>query len=230
MLGISANLSISPSYAGSVTGRAASRRDRPAAGSADGAADRTAEASAAGAAGGGGKALSPDQQKQVESLKSRDAEVRRHEAAHLAAAGGFARGGPVFNYKAGPDGRQYAVGGHVDVDTSVVAGDPKATLAKARQVQRAALAPADPSGQDHAVAASAAATAAKAQSDLSAERTATTAGASGSAGASSSAGAAADATSGKRSKSSRAGGAAATAYAKAAPQAAPAGGGIDVIA
>lgn len=165
-----------------------------------------------------GKALSADQQKQVESLKQRDAEVRQHEAAHLAAAGGFAKGGPVYNYKSGPDGKQYAVGGHVDVDTSAVAGDPKATLAKARQVQRAALAPADPSGQDHAVAASAAAQAAKAQTELSAERAGSAAG-----------GDTADAASGKKSKSTQVGGAAATAYAKASPQAAPAGGGLDVL-
>ncbi len=51
------------------------------------------------------------------------------------------------------DGKTYAVGGHVDIDASPVQGNPQATLRKAQTVQQAALAPADPSGQDQAVAA-----------------------------------------------------------------------------
>jgi hypothetical protein len=49
------------------------------------------------------------------------------------------------------------VGGDVSIDTSAVAGNPQATLAKAQQIMAAALAPADPSGQDLAVAGQAAA-------------------------------------------------------------------------
>lgn len=116
-----------------------------------------------------GKPLTDEQKQQIEKLKQRDSEVKRHEAAHLAVAGGAARSGPVYNYQTGPDGKQYAVGGHVDIDTSGVAGNPKATIAKMQQVQHAALAPADPSGQDRAVAAEAAASEQKARAEVAAE-------------------------------------------------------------
>ncbi|MBF6057841.1 MULTISPECIES: putative metalloprotease CJM1_0395 family protein [Thiomicrorhabdus] len=88
-------------------------------------------------------------------LKARDLEVRAHEAAHLNAAGGHARGGMSFSYQTGPDGQKYAVGGEVGIDTSPVAGDPQKTLDKARQIQAAAMAPAQPSSQDFRVAAQA---------------------------------------------------------------------------
>ena len=73
--------------------------------------------------------------------------------AHMAAAGGNARGGPSYEYQTGPDGKRYAVGGEVSIDASAVSGDPKATIRKAQQVCRAALEPGDPSGQDRSVAA-----------------------------------------------------------------------------
>ena len=75
------------------------------------------------------------------------------------------RGGS-FTYRKGPDGQMYAVGGEVVIDTSAVPDNPRATVAKMQQVQAAAMAPADPSPQDRAVAAQAAATAAKALSEL----------------------------------------------------------------
>ncbi len=99
--------------------------------------------------------LTQEEQAQVEKLKARDAEVRTHEAAHLAAAGQYAKGGPKFTYQTGPDGKQYAIGGSVSIDVSPVSGDPQATLQKAQQVRSAALAPAEPSGQDQKVAAAA---------------------------------------------------------------------------
>lgn len=100
--------------------------------------------------------LTPEDQAVVAELQRTDREVRAHEQAHLAAAGGLA-GGVSFTYATGPDGRQYAVGGEVSIDTSPVQGDPQATIQKARQIQAAANAPANPSGQDRAVAAAAAA-------------------------------------------------------------------------
>ncbi|MGD9852748.1 MAG: putative metalloprotease CJM1_0395 family protein [Nitrospirales bacterium] len=99
-------------------------------------------------------------------LKIRDQKVHRHEQAHLAAAGGLATGGANFSYQTGPDGKQYAVGGEVNIDTSPVQGDPNATIRKAQQIRRAALAPADPSSQDHAVATSASIMEMKARRDL----------------------------------------------------------------
>lgn len=110
--------------------------------------------------------LTSEQQREVEQLKERDREVRAHEQAHVAASGGLARGGAKFEYKSGPDGKQYAIGGEVQIDTSPVSGDPAATLRKAEQIRRAAMAPADPSGQDRAVAAEATRMAAEARQEL----------------------------------------------------------------
>lgn len=115
--------------------------------------------------GADGKPLSDDERKQVEALKKRDVEVRRHESQHQAAGGGYT-GGASYEYENGPDGKAYAVGGHVNIDASPVSGNPQATLAKARVVQQAALAPADPSGQDRAVAAAAAQMAMEARSEM----------------------------------------------------------------
>ncbi len=55
--------------------------------------------------------LTEDERRILNQLKARDAEVRAHEAAHLAAAGPHANGAPTFEYETGPDGRQYATGG-----------------------------------------------------------------------------------------------------------------------
>jgi hypothetical protein len=106
----------------------------------------------------------------VMQLKMRDQEVRAHEQAHLAAAGAYARGGIRYDYQTGPDGQKYAVGGSVGIDTSPVKGDPQATLQKAMIVQRAALAPAQPSPQDMRVAAQASQMMMQAQSELQAQR------------------------------------------------------------
>jgi len=112
-----------------------------------------------------GKPLSQSQQNEVTELKKTDAAVRRHEQAHLSAAGGYARSGIILNFATGPDGKQYADGGHVDIDTSPVKGNPAATVAKMETVQRAALAPVDPSAQDVRVAAEAGQEANKARAE-----------------------------------------------------------------
>lgn len=102
---------------------------------------------------------------QIRELKQRDQEVRAHEQAH-ASSGGPYTGSADFTYQQGPDGVRYAVGGEVSVDVSKVANDPAATLTKMEQVQRAALAPAEPSSQDRQVAAQAGQIAAQALSEL----------------------------------------------------------------
>ena len=109
--------------------------------------------------------LSPEAEQQLKELKQRDAEVRAHERAHMAAAGQHAMGGAQYTYQAGPDGRRYAIGGHVNIDTSEVPDDPEASEEKAQQVRRAALAPGDPSAQDMQVAAQAAQMEAEARVD-----------------------------------------------------------------
>lgn len=85
-------------------------------------------------------------------LRSRDAEVRAHEQAHMSAVDGYARGGPRYNYIMGPDGRLYAVGGSIDVDLSPIPGNPEATIRKARIIRRAAIAVIDPSPADLRIA------------------------------------------------------------------------------
>ena len=116
------------------------------------------------------KETAPEQQREINDLKKRDREVRAHEAAHKAAAGGLAKGGASFSYTRGPDGKLYAIGGEVSIDTSPVAGNPQATLQKANQIRAAALAPAQPSAQDRAVAAEAGIMAAEARAELAAEK------------------------------------------------------------
>lgn len=106
-------------------------------------------------------------QQVITQLKARDTEVRAHEMAHLATAGGYARGGMSFTYQTGPDGKRYAIGGEVSIDTSAIAGDPEATLQKAMVIQRAALAPAEPSAQDQRVAQSAVQMMAQARMEIS---------------------------------------------------------------
>jgi len=110
----------------------------------------------------------PQVQKEVQELKTADREVRAHEAAHIAAAGGLAASSAKFTYESGPDGKRYAVAGEVDIDTSPEK-DPHQTIVKMQQIQRAALAPADPSPQDRSVAAEAASEEAQARSEISAE-------------------------------------------------------------
>ncbi|MBF0550131.1 MAG: hypothetical protein HQK60_06315 [Deltaproteobacteria bacterium] len=110
--------------------------------------------------------LSDKDQRVVEQLRKRDQEVKTHEQAHLAAAGAYATSGATYTYETGPDGQSYAVGGEVSIDTTPVKGDPAATIMKMETVQRAALAPASPSGQDQKVAAAAAGKAQSARVEL----------------------------------------------------------------
>lgn len=107
----------------------------------------------------------PAEQQQIQELKTRDREVRAHEAAHKAAAGPHARGGASYTYQRGPDGARYAIGGEVSISLSPIEGDPEATMRKAQQIRAAALAPAEPSAQDYAVAAQAAQLALQAQAE-----------------------------------------------------------------
>lgn len=116
-----------------------------------------------------GTELTEQEREQVKELQARDREVRTHEQAH-ATAGGQYTGSPEYEMEKGPDGRSYAVGGHVSISTSPVAGDPEATIAKMEVVKRAALAPAEPSGADRSVAADAESKRADARSELNSIR------------------------------------------------------------
>lgn len=116
-------------------------------------------------AGGGATQLTPEQQQEVNRLKAIDRKVRAHEQAHMAAGAGVT-GGASFQFTRGPDGRQYAVGGEVRINVSS-GQTPESTIERARIIQAAALAPADPSSQDRAVAAQAAMLESQARAELS---------------------------------------------------------------
>ncbi|MEM7739492.1 MAG: putative metalloprotease CJM1_0395 family protein [Pseudomonadota bacterium] len=112
--------------------------------------------------------LTDEEQKQVDELKARDREVRAHEQAHKTVAGRYA-GAISYDFQRGPDGRDYAVGGSVPIDVSPE-GEPEDTISKMRIVIKAALAPAEPSAADRAVAAAAQRQLLNAQAELAVER------------------------------------------------------------
>lgn len=114
-----------------------------------------------------GQNLDSAEKREVEELKRRDAQVRRHEMAHKM-AGGTITGQIVYEYEQGPDGKRYATGGHISIDTSEES-TPEATLRKAAAIRRAALAPADPSPADRRVAQKAQAMAAEARQEIAKE-------------------------------------------------------------
>lgn len=134
------------------------------------AASRPLAANGAGNAAGT-TALSPADAAVVRKLKARDQAVRQHEMAHLAASGGLAVSGASYTYQRGPDGVNYAVGGEVNIDTSR-GRTPEETLRRAEIIRNAALAPADPSGQDRAVAAAATQMALQAQTEIARQQVA----------------------------------------------------------
>ena len=115
--------------------------------------------------------LDAGQQREVDGLKQSDQEVKAHERAHMAAGAGLVMGGANYQYQRGPDGKMYAVGGEVKIDTSPEK-DPKDTIRKMEQVKRAALAPSQPSGQDRSVAAKASQIEAEARLELLQQNTA----------------------------------------------------------
>ncbi|WP_299376897.1 putative metalloprotease CJM1_0395 family protein [uncultured Tateyamaria sp.] len=115
--------------------------------------------------------LTEAEQETVAAMRARDAEVRAHEQAHARVGGQYASA-PSYTYQAGPDGRNYAVGGAVQIDVAPVADDPVATINKMEVVKAAALAPAEPSAADRQVAALADALRAQAVADQAAARAA----------------------------------------------------------
>ncbi len=95
--------------------------------------------------------LTQEEQAQLAELQATDQRVRAHEQAHAAAGAYNVR----YDYQTGPDGKQYAVGGSAQIATTTNSSDPDGRIAEARKMRNAALAPADPSSEDMAVAAKA---------------------------------------------------------------------------
>lgn len=114
-------------------------------------------------------ALTPEQQQQVDRLKQTDLKVRAHEQAHISVGADLVRGGPSFTYTTGPDNKRYAIGGEVSIDVSP-GRTPEETIPKAQHIRATALAPADPSPQDHSVAAQASQLEGRARQELFAQQ------------------------------------------------------------
>lgn len=92
------------------------------------------------------------QEKQVQNeLQMADASVRTHEGLHFRTAGGIAVGTAEFDTMQGPDGRQYAVAGAVEVRTTTTS-DPEQAASEAQDFAAAATAPGDASAQDMSAA------------------------------------------------------------------------------
>ncbi len=108
---------------------------------------------------------------QVRELEGIQREVIAHEQAHKASAGEFG-GGISYTYTEGPDGKKYITGGEVPIKLRQ-GSTPEETLRNMQQVQMAANAPADPSGQDRQVAAKASAIASKARAEITRENSET---------------------------------------------------------
>lgn len=149
-------------------------------GSTDGAAPDGSKSGRKDGATTDGSGLTGDERREVKELERRDAEVRAHEQAHLAAAGGLAEGGPKFSFASGPDGKRYATGGEVGIAMRT-GSTPEETIRNAQRVQAAAMAPGDPSPTDQQTAAAAARMAQQTRQELSAKSVAGTDGAKGSA-------------------------------------------------
>ena len=113
--------------------------------------------------------LSDEAKATVARLQALDRQVRAHEQAHLAASGGLATSGASYTYQKGPDGVRYAVGGEVSIDVSP-GSTPQETIARAITIRAAALAPADPSGPDRAIAAQASQMEQKARNELASQQ------------------------------------------------------------
>ncbi len=115
------------------------------------------------------KELTQQEKQEVAKLKATDAEVKVHENAHKAAAGGLRTSAPNYEYETGPDGKKYAVAGDVNISYPN-SSDPEENLKNAQQLKAAALAPAEPSSQDRKVAMKAEREIAKARQEIQEKR------------------------------------------------------------
>ena len=98
---------------------------------------------------GGNNYEKNDYERVLEKFKSSDANIRGHEQLHSSLT---ATTSPIqYNYQQGPDGKMYAVGGHVRLDTSIP-DDPKAAMAKLDKIAKSATANNDMSGADASIA------------------------------------------------------------------------------
>lgn len=82
-----------------------------------------------------GKYDKNDYERVLEKFKSMDAQVRSHEQIHASLANTTT---PIqYNYQMGPDGKMYATGASVRLDTSIP-NDPKAAIQKMDELKKSA--------------------------------------------------------------------------------------------
>ncbi|RXJ86447.1 putative metalloprotease CJM1_0395 family protein [Arcobacter sp. CECT 8985] len=74
----------------------------------------------------------------LNKFKNLDSDIRAHEQTHASLAN--TRGAINYNYQVGPDGKLYATGGHVRLDTSLPQ-DEDAAMAKLEKIKKAASGP-----------------------------------------------------------------------------------------
>lgn len=83
--------------------------------------------------------LSQEEQKEVEEMRRINGEVKRRELAHRAVAGNYARGVISYEYETGPDGKKYAVEGHITIDARPILNNPEASIRKAQAIKSVKL-------------------------------------------------------------------------------------------
>ncbi|WP_430885901.1 putative metalloprotease CJM1_0395 family protein [Fusibacter sp. JL216-2] len=110
----------------------------------------------------------PEVRAQVMELQTVEDKVIAHERAHQAAGGEFT-GAASYGYTMGPDGKRYITSGEVSISVPS-SGEPEEQLRAMERVRAAALAPADPSGQDQSVAGRATAKMAKIRTDIARQK------------------------------------------------------------
>ena len=110
------------------------------------------------------KAADAEEKALLEKLRARDALVRGHETAHILAAGGQAIGPAQYTYQTGPDGRQYAVGGSVNISIVSSPANDEDSARQAETARRAAMVNGEMSLRDMQVAMRAAGISARSRS------------------------------------------------------------------
>ncbi|RYA23007.1 hypothetical protein CRU96_10280 [Malaciobacter halophilus] len=90
-----------------------------------------------------------DYQRVLDKFENLDSKTRSHEQLHASLA--HTKGAISYNYQMGPDGKLYATGGHVRLDTSIPK-DEAAAIAKLDKLQKASAAPDGLSSADASIA------------------------------------------------------------------------------
>ncbi|AXX92472.1 hypothetical protein CPU12_09465 [Malaciobacter molluscorum LMG 25693] len=90
-----------------------------------------------------------DYKRVLSKFQNLDAQTRAHEQTHASLS--TTRGAINYTYQMGPDGKLYATGGHVRLDTSIPK-DPVAALAKLDELKKASSGPSELSSADASIA------------------------------------------------------------------------------